>query len=129
MVIESADRFGLAQLHQLRGRVGRSSNQSYCFLFTDSSSQKTRQRLEAILKSEDGFELAEKDLEIRGPGEFGGKKQWGIPDLAMTSLKDLALVEKVKQSAKAILEKDPHLKQQPLLKQGLKKFQEKVHFE
>ena len=129
MVIESADRFGLAQLHQLRGRVGRSSNQSYCFLFTDSSSQKTRQRLEAILKSEDGFELAEKDLEIRGPGEFGGKKQWGIPDLAMTSLKNFALVEKVKQSAKAILEKDPHLKQQPLLKQRLKKFQEKIHFE
>ncbi len=129
MVIESADRFGLAQLHQLRGRVGRSSHQSYCFLFTDSPSQKTKQRLEAILKSEDGFELAEKDLEIRGPGEFGGKRQWGIPDLAMTSLKDFALVEKVKQSAKAILEKDPHLKNQLLLKQRLKRFQEKVHFE
>ena len=129
MVIESADRFGLAQLHQLRGRVGRSSHQSYCFLFTDSPAQKTKQRLEAILKSEDGFELAEKDLEIRGPGEFGGKRQWGIPDLAMTSLKDFALVEKVKQSAKAILEKDPHLKKQPLLKQRLKRFQEKVHFE
>jgi len=129
MVIESADRFGLAQLHQLRGRVGRSSHQSYCFLFTDSPAQKTKQRLEAILKSEDGFELAEKDLEIRGPGEFGGKRQWGIPDLAMTSLKDFALVEKVKQSAKAILEKDPHLKKQLLLKQRLKRFQEKVHFE
>ena len=129
MVIESVDRFGLAQLHQLRGRVGRSSHQSYCFLFTDSPAQKTKQRLEAILKSVDGFELAEKDLEIRGPGEFGGKKQWGIPDLAMTSLKDFALVEKVKQSAKAILEKDPYLKKQPLLKQRLKRFQEKVHFE
>jgi len=129
MVIESADRFGLAQLHQLRGRVGRSFHQSYCFLFTDSSSLKTKQRLKAIIKAQDGFELAEKDLEIRGPGEFGGKKQWGIPDLAMASLKDFALVAKVKQSAKENLEKDPHLKKQVLLKQKLQRFQRKIHFE
>ncbi|MBU4466668.1 ATP-dependent DNA helicase RecG [Patescibacteria group bacterium] len=129
MVIESADRFGLAQLHQLRGRVGRSSHQSYCFLFTDSSSLKTKQRLKAMIKAQDGFELAEKDLEIRGPGEFGGKKQWGIPDLAMASLKDFALVAKVKQSARENLEKDPHLKNQLFLKKKLQRFQQKVHFE
>jgi ATP-dependent DNA helicase RecG len=72
MVIEGADRFGLAQLHQFRGRVGRSKYQSYCLLFTDSPSSKTRQRLKALITSENGFKLAEKDLEIRGPGDFSG---------------------------------------------------------
>ncbi|MDP3093929.1 MAG: ATP-dependent DNA helicase RecG [bacterium] len=129
MVIEGADRFGLAQLHQLRGRVGRSSHQSYCFLLTDSPSQKTRQRLRAILKAQDGFELAQKDLEIRGPGEFGGRRQWGIPDLAMDSLRDFALVEKTKAVARQILEKDITLKNYPLLKEKLNQFSEKTHFE
>jgi len=129
MVIEGADRFGLAQLHQLRGRVGRSIWQSYCFLLTDSPGQRTRQRLKAILKAEDGFELSQKDLDIRGPGEFSGKRQWGIPDLAMDSLKDFALVEKVKASAKEILEKGPSLKKYPLLREKLEEFERKIHLE
>jgi len=129
MVIEGADRFGLAQLHQLRGRVGRSAWQSYCFLLTDSPGQRTRQRLKAILKAEDGFELSQKDLDIRGPGEFSGKRQWGIPDLAMDSLKDFALVEKVKVSAKEILEKGPSLKKYPLLREKLEEFERKIHLE
>ncbi|MBU3942830.1 ATP-dependent DNA helicase RecG, partial [Patescibacteria group bacterium] len=81
MMIEGAERFGLATLHQFRGRVGRGDYQSYCLLFTDSYTPKTCQRLKALITSEDGFSLAEKDLEIRGPGDFVGTKQWGIPDL------------------------------------------------
>jgi len=76
MMIQGAERFGLAQLHQFRGRVGRSNIQSYCFLLADSSSKKTHQRLKAIVKAENGFELSEKDLEIRGPGSLYGAKQW-----------------------------------------------------
>lgn len=129
MMIEGAERFGLAQLHQFRGRVGRANFQSYCFLFTDSHSKKTRQRLKALLKAKDGFKLAEKDLEIRGPGAIDGKRQWGIPDLAMASLKDISLIEKTRETAKEILRKDPELKKHPLLKKILDKFRERIHLE
>ena len=129
MLIEGADRFGLAQLHQLRGRVGRSSHQSYCFLFTDSPSIKTKKRLEAIVKAQDGFELSQIDLEIRGPGQFFGTKQWGLPDLAMASLDDFSLVEKTKSLAKEILSQDPNLKNYPLLKEKVEKLQERTHLE
>ncbi len=129
MMIEGAERFGLAQLHQFRGRVGRAKYQSYCFLFTNSRTKKTRKRLKALEKSEDGFELAEKDLEIRGPGELYGNRQWGIPDLAMTSLKDIELVEKTRESAKEILTEDPKLKKYPALKKRVKQFEKKIHFE
>jgi len=129
IMIEGAERFGLAQLHQFRGRVGRAEDQSYCFLFTESPAKKTAQRLKALLSSENGFELAERDLEIRGPGEFFGKKQWGIPDLTMSSLKDIFLVEKTRQAAKEILEKDPELKKYPLLEKELTRFREKIHLE
>jgi len=97
MMIEGAERFGLAQLHQFRGRVGRAKYQSYCLLFTDSHAKKTHQRLKALISSEDGFALAEKDLEIRGPGDFKGARQWGIPDLMMNSLKDISLVENTRE--------------------------------
>ncbi len=129
MIIEGAERFGLAQLHQFRGRVGRGSNQSFCFLFTDSPAKKTSQRLAALLSSESGFELAEKDLKIRGPGEIFGIRQWGIPDMAMESLRDIFLVEKAKNSAKEILEKDWQLKQHPLLREKLLEFEKKIHLE
>ncbi len=129
MIIEGAERFGLAQLHQFRGRVGRSDMQSYCFLFTDSPAQKTRQRLEAIVKAEDGFELAQKDLEIRGPGSLYGVKQWGIPDWAMANLRDIPLVEKTREEAKELLAKDPELKKHPSLKERLEKFQKRIHLE
>jgi len=129
MMIEGAERFGLAQLHQFRGRVGRGEHQSYCLLFTDSYTPKTRQRLKALIDSEDGFSLAEKDLELRGPGDFKGIKQWGIPDLMMSSLKDIALVEKTRESAKQLLTVDPYLKKQPVLKNRLLTFREKIHLE
>ena len=129
MMIQGAERFGLAQLHQFRGRVGRSNIQSYCFLLTDSSSKKTNQRLKAIIKAEDGFELSEKDLEIRGPGSLYGGKQWGIPDLAMKNFQNIPLLEKTKTSALEILRQDPTLKKYPGLKDKLKKFQKIIHLE
>ncbi|MBD3207928.1 MAG: ATP-dependent DNA helicase RecG [Candidatus Nealsonbacteria bacterium] len=129
MIIEGAERFGLAQLHQFRGRVGRSEAQSYCFLFTDSSAQRTTKRLKAIAESKNGFELAEKDLEIRGPGELFGSRQSGIPDLAMSSLKDTFLVEKTREWAKKILEKDRKLNNHPLLREKIERLQKTVHLE
>jgi len=129
MMIEGAERFGLAQLHQFRGRVGRSKYQSYCFLFTDSPSKKTAQRLKALVSSENGFQLAEKDLEIRGPGDLTGVRQWGIPDLAMASLTDIFLVEKTKEAAKEILIEDPELKKYPLLRERIEEFRKRIHLE
>ena len=105
MIIEGADRFGLSQLYQFRGRVGRGEKQSYCFLFTESSAKRTRQRLNAIVSAKNAFELAEKDLKIRGPGDFIGTRQSGIPDLAMASLLDTSLVEEVKTEVEDILRK------------------------
>jgi len=129
MMIEGAERFGLAQLHQFRGRVGRSKYQSYCFLFTESPSKKTAQRLKALVSSENGFQLAEKDLEIRGPGDLTGVRQWGIPDLAMASLKDVFLVERTKETAKEILIEDPELKKYPLLRERIEEFRRRIHLE
>ncbi len=129
MMIEGAERFGLAQLHQFRGRVGRSIYQSYCFLFTDSPSRKTHQRLKALVTCENGFDLAEKDLEIRGPGDFSGLRQWGMPDLAMASLNNLPLVEKTREAAKKIIEEDPNLKKYPVLREKLKSFHQRIHLE
>ncbi|TSC94664.1 MAG: ATP-dependent DNA helicase RecG [Parcubacteria group bacterium Licking1014_1] len=129
MMIEGAERFGLAQLHQFRGRVGRSDMQSYCFLFTTSPDQLNRRRLKALVESNNGFELAEKDLEIRGPGQLYGTQQWGIPDMAMQGLSNIFLVEKTRAAAKEILEKDPELKNYPLLKERLKEFEKRIHFE
>ncbi|MCD6549967.1 ATP-dependent DNA helicase RecG [bacterium] len=129
MIIEGAERFGLAQLHQFRGRVGRSKYQSFCFLFTDSPAKKTRQRLKALVESEDGFALSEKDLKIRGPGNLSGTRQWGIPDLAMSALTDIFLVEKTKKIAKEILERDPNLEKHPILRKKLEDFRKRIHLE
>jgi len=129
MMIEGAERFGLAQLHQFRGRVGRSKYQSFCLLFTDSPAKKTHQRLKALISSENGFALSEKDLEIRGPGNLTGTRQWGIPDLAMSALKDIFLVEKTRKTAEEVLKEDPLLKNYPLLEERLKKFSQKIHLE
>ena len=100
MMIEGAERFGLAQLHQFRGRVGRSDMQSYCFLFTTDPSQLNRKRLKALVDSDNGFELAQKDLEIRGPGQLCVNQQWGIPDVAMEGMLNIFLVEKTRAEAK-----------------------------
>ncbi|UZE93309.1 MAG: ATP-dependent DNA helicase RecG [Candidatus Nealsonbacteria bacterium] len=129
MLIEGADKFGLSQLHQFRGRVGRREDQSFCFLFTDSGAKKTRMRLRALLDSKTGFELAEKDLQIRGPGEVFGARQWGIPDLAMSSLSDVFLVEKTRSWAQKILQQDPQLKKYPLLADEIKEFGKIIHLE
>jgi ATP-dependent DNA helicase RecG len=100
IVIENAERFGLSQLHQLRGRVGRNSLQSYCVLISSSSSPETLARLNIMTQTNDGFIIAEKDLEIRGPGEFLGLKQSGIPELNLTDLtKDIKILEQAKKSA------------------------------
>jgi len=129
MMIEGSEKFGLAQLHQFRGRVGRSDWQSYCFLFTDAPGIVYNRRLHALVNCQDGFELAEKDLAIRGPGDFAGQRQWGIPDLAMSSLSDTILVSKARNDAKEILQEDPQLKKYPWLKMRLGEFQKRIHLE
>ena len=100
MVIENAERFGLSQLHQLRGRVGRSSLQSYCVLITSSRSQETRERLGIMTETNDGFVIAEKDLQLRGPGEFLGTRQSGLPDLIISDIvRDAKILEIARNEA------------------------------
>lgn len=110
MLIEGADRFGLAQLHQFRGRVGRGEHQSYCLLLADEVTADAEQRLMALEKTNDGFLLAEKDLEIRGPGEFLGRRQSGLPELHLASLSDMEMLEIGRQEAQSIYDDDPYLK-------------------
>ena len=129
MIVEGAERFGLAQLHQFRGRIGRGGEESYFFLFCESSSRKTQKRLKALVETDDGLKLAEVDLKLRGPGDFVGKRQWGIPDLSMEYLSDLNLVETTREAAREILEQDIYLKKFPLLKRELEKFKGLVHLE
>jgi ATP-dependent DNA helicase RecG len=109
MLVESADRFGLSQLHQFRGRVGRGSEQSYCMLLAENPSEIGRERLDLIEKIQDGFELAEEDLRLRGPGEFFGTRQSGLPDLRMAKLSDVKLLELARTEAIRLFEKDPAL--------------------
>jgi ATP-dependent DNA helicase RecG len=112
MVIEHAERFGLAQLHQLRGRVGRGAARSTCLLINDSSNGQARQRLELLERSSDGFEIAEMDLRFRGPGQVLGTRQSGLPDLALASLaSDGAVLEQAREVAQAITAADPDLSQ------------------
>jgi len=122
IVIEGAERFGLAQLHQLRGRVLRSSHQAYCYLFTTAKAGQASKeggdipkRLSIIEKARSGFELAEQDLKLRGPGALGGNKQWGISDVGMEALQNLKMVEAARSEAKLILDSDPDLSGHPLL--------------
>ena len=103
IIIESAERFGLAQLHQLRGRVGRGEHQSYCFLFPESNADTTRKRMKAMVEYDDGFKLSEIDLDLRGPGEVYGVRQSGIPDLKMSSLADTKLVSQAREAAEYIM--------------------------
>ena len=109
MLIEGANRFGLAQLHQFRGRVGRGAAQSYCILVADETSVVAQERLEAMVESQDGFYLAQKDLDMRGPGDFFGTRQSGLPDLKVAQLADVRLLELARREAEATLEDDPGL--------------------
>ena len=127
MLIEGSEHFGLAQLHQFRGRVGRSHYQSYCFLFTDSSSKTITNRLQSLEKYHDGFKLAEMDLSLRGPGEFLGTKQSGVPDLLMNSLLNKEMIIQVHQVAQNILKEDSSLKKWPLLLATFKEFIASLH--
>ncbi|MEK7228295.1 MAG: ATP-dependent DNA helicase RecG [Patescibacteria group bacterium] len=128
IIIEGAERFGLAQLHQLRGRVMRSSYQPYCYLFADAKSDKTKERMNVFIKAKNGFELAEYDLSIRGTGELTGLKQWGISDIGMEALRNIKLVEAAQKSAKYLIAQDPELSKYPLLKEVVKQY-EHMHFE
>jgi ATP-dependent DNA helicase RecG len=110
MMVEGAERFGLAQLHQLRGRVGRSDVQSYCLLLSDSASAEARERLQLVERNQDGFALAEADLRLRGPGEFFGTRQSGLPDLKVAQLSDVPLIELARTEAARLLEGDPELR-------------------
>lgn len=111
IIIEGANRFGLAQLHQFRGRVGRGVHQSYCILVADNSSTEAEERLKALEQTNDGFALAEKDLEIRGPGEFFGRRQSGIPELKLASILDMETLQKARTEAEKVFAADPTLDQ------------------
>lgn len=129
MMIEGADRFGLAQLHQFRGRVGRDVHQSYCLLFSESNSAATSERLNALAKYHDGLTLAKIDLKHRGPGEVYGKAQKGFPELRIASLFDLELTQAAKSAAEKIIHSDPDLKDYPLLKEKYGEWNRNVHLE
>jgi ATP-dependent DNA helicase RecG len=122
MVIENAERFGLSQLHQLRGRVGRGEYQSYCILFNTSSSTVAHERMKIMQETSDGFKIAEKDLELRGPGEFFGTRQHGLPDLKIANLfADLDLLKLAQEAAYDLLAQDSNLveKENEVLKERL----------
>ncbi|HZQ07043.1 MAG TPA: helicase-related protein, partial [Anaerolineae bacterium] len=124
MLIEGADRFGLAQLHQFRGRIGRGAYQSYCMLLADKSGSTSDDRLKVIEGTQDGFKLAEADLLLRGPGEFFGTRQSGLPDLKVAQLTDVKLLEQAREVAEEIFDQDPELRapENQLLKKGMQEF-------
>jgi ATP-dependent DNA helicase RecG len=129
MLIEDAARFGLSQLHQFRGRVGRGVHQSYCFLFPGENGSSENARLKILEKTNDGFEIAEEDLKLRGPGSFFGIRQSGLPDVAMANLANVKLVKISRSEAESLLKKDATLSSTPLLVQELKRFEERIHLE
>ncbi len=130
IIIEGAERFGLSQLHQLRGRVIRSNHQAYCFVFAETKTDKTLQRLRAFKNSSNGFELAEFDLKLRGPGELSGAKQWGISDIGMEAIKNIKMVEAARTEASNLLEQDETLSKFPVIKEKLlARKEEEIHFE
>ncbi|MFA6184017.1 MAG: ATP-dependent DNA helicase RecG [Parcubacteria group bacterium] len=125
MIIEEAYRFGLSQLHQFRGRVGRGENQSYCFLFSKNSTA----RLKTLEKYTDGFKVAQKDLELRGPGDFLGTRQSGLADSTMQNITNIKMIKFALEEAQTIIKKDIYLKKYPLLKKSLDKMSQNIHLE
>jgi ATP-dependent DNA helicase RecG len=128
IVIEGAERFGLSQLHQLRGRVLRSNHQAYCYVFTESKGDKSIERLKAFKTAKNGFELSELDMMQRGAGELGGGKQWGVSDIAMEALRNIKMVEAARLTARGLAESDPSLSSYPDLKLALEE-KKTIHFE
>ena len=123
MVIQHAERYGLSQLHQLRGRIGRGPQESICFLVTDAEGELVRQRLAVLCETNDGFRIAETDLQLRGPGELLGIRQHGLPQLRVADLtKDLRLLEEAREDAADLLRQDPLLKlaEHALLRQAVR---------
>jgi ATP-dependent DNA helicase RecG len=129
IIIEGGERFGLAQLHQLRGRVIRSSHQAYCYVFAEAKSEKTLERLKALKTARNGFELSELDLTLRGAGELSGGKQWGISDLGMEAIKNIKMVEAARTEAVRLISEDPELTHYPLLKKMADQKTAEFHFE
>ncbi len=124
MVVENAERFGLSQLHQLRGRVGRGKDKSYCVLVSSNRSEETRKRLKALCSTNDGFKIAELDLELRGPGDFFGNRQHGLPQLRVADLAgDMRVLREAQTAAETLLERDPDL-QRPENRAILERVQE-----
>jgi len=109
IVIEDAERFGLSQLHQLRGRVGRSSNKSYCVMISDTKNEQTRERLKTLTKTNDGFEIAQADLKLRGPGDFLGSRQHGLPYLRLAEITDMDMITLAKTASEKIINEDATL--------------------
>jgi ATP-dependent DNA helicase RecG len=129
IIIEGAERFGLAQLHQLRGRVMRSTHQAYCYAFTETNSAKSIERLRALATAKNSFELAELDLAQRGAGELSGLRQWGVSDVAMEALKNLKMVEAARSEAIRLIDEDVTLSKYPLLKSAAEQQSADAHFE
>ena len=129
IMIEGADRFGLAQLHQFRGRVGRGENQSYCFLFSDIANEKTLKRLQALTNCYDGFSLAKMDLKFRGAGEVYGTAQKGFPELKIASLFDYELMKQAQNEAIKLIATGANLENYPILKKKLEKSEKIAHLE
>ena len=127
MLIENAERFGLAQLHQLRGRVGRGSEKSYCILVSDAKTKIAKERMKTMTESEDGFVISEKDLKLRGPGEFFGIRQHGLPELKIADLyKDMTILKEAQSAAADLLRKDRFLEEEEhlLLKEHIAEYLE-----
>ena len=129
IIIEGSDRFGLAQLHQLRGRVIRSNHQAYCYALAETKAQASVGRLRALQTAKNGFALAEEDLKLRGAGELYGKKQWGLSDIGMEAMKNLKMVEAAREEARQMIGLDPELERSPKLKKSVSARIENLHFE
>jgi ATP-dependent DNA helicase RecG len=125
MLIEDAERFGLSALHQLRGRVGRGEHKSWCVLLGDPKTDEGRARLSVMTKTQNGFEIAEHDLQLRGPGEFYGTRQSGLPDFRIANIiRDVEVIQQAREAAFALVADDPHLEapQHQALRSALLRF-------
>ncbi len=125
MMVENAERFGLSQLHQLRGRVGRGTQKSCCILLSDAKGDAARQRLAVLRRTSDGFKIAEEDLRLRGPGDFFGMRQHGLPPMQIADLAtDSRVLAKTQEAARDILARDPQLDGYPILRRRVEKMME-----